>query len=101
MRKKYFMVADTETVGLPPLDYIFDLGYVIATRDSVILERQFLVKEIITNPIKMRRCYHWDKLFTFYIPQLALGNLKLYKWLEIVEQFRQVVLTIYRLMKTR
>lgn len=89
MRKKYFMIADTETIGLPPFDLIFDLGYVIATRNDIILERQFLVKEIITDPFKMRRAYHWDKLFTFYIPQLAMGKIKLFHWPEIVKQFRE------------
>jgi len=83
------MIADTETIGLPPFDLIFDLGYVIATRTDIILERQFLVKEIITSPSKMRRAYNWDKLFTFYIPQLALGRIHLFQWLDIVSQFRK------------
>lgn len=83
------MIADTETVGLPPTDFIFDLGYVIATRNDIILERQFIIWEIISNPNKMRKAFHWDKIFTFYLPQLAIGNIKLFRWQEVVEQFRQ------------
>ena len=43
-KKKHFIVTDTETTGLDnPI--VFDLGYVIATRDSIVLERSFLVRE--------------------------------------------------------
>jgi hypothetical protein len=82
------MILDSETVGLKPMDLIFDLGYVIATKTEIIVERQFLVKEILTSPIRMRKAFAWDKIFSFYIPQIDSGNLKLFNWLDIIEQFR-------------
>jgi len=89
MKTKNFMVLDTETSDLRPNNFIYDLGYVIATRNEILCERNFIVKEIITNPTKMLGAFYARKIFSFYIPRIALGMLPLVPWQEIVEAFRK------------
>lgn len=101
MKAKTFLVADGETVGLAKRAFLFDFAYAIATRKNVLLERQFLVREIITNPRVMLRAYfdsHWremmgGKIFSQYIPMLARHEARIFSWREIVETLRDDMLT--------
>jgi len=93
MKAKTFMIADTETVGLPPNNVVYDLAYTIATRKNVILSRSFLVREIITDADKMMSAYFAKKIFSDYIPALDTSTMKLYNWEEIVATMRDDMLT--------
>lgn len=101
MKAKTFLVADGESTGLGGRAYLFDFAYVIATRKDVLLERSFLVREVLTNPRIMLSAYtskDWrdmmgKKIFTDYIPMLAMSEARLYSWREIVETLRDDMLT--------
>lgn len=95
-RQKTFLVADTETTGLASRSFVFDFGYVIATRTRVLLERQFLIRETLTDArIMLGALFNPDwrammggKIFEVYIPALASGNMHLYSWRDVCEQLR-------------
>lgn len=101
MREKTFLVADGETVGLGKRAYVFDFAYTIATRKGIKIEREFLVREVITNPQVMLGAFfneQWrsmmgGKIFQHYIPALATGNAKIYSWREVVETMRDDMAT--------
>jgi hypothetical protein len=96
-KEKHFMVTDTETTGIGSNMAVFDLGYVISTRKRIVLERQFLVKEIITSPQLMLsalfnkewRAMFGGKLFATYIPAIAAQEMELHGWRDIVETMRE------------
>lgn len=95
-KAKKFLVADGETIGLGSRSYLFDFAYSIVTRNETVLERSFLVREILTNPRLMLAAYfskHWRsmmgaKIFSNYIPAIAAQNMHLHSWREIVETLR-------------
>ena len=101
MKAKKFLVADGESTGLGGRAYLFDFAYTIATRHDVLIERQFLVREILCNPRVMLSAYasnDWrdmmgTKIFTDYIPMLARREARLCGWREIVETLRDDMLT--------
>ncbi len=96
MKAKNFMVADTETTGLAPKNLVYDFAYIIANRKRVLIERSFLVREIITNPQFMLGAIadtHWrqsfgGKIFDHYIPRIDMQELRLFGWDEIVSIMR-------------
>lgn len=96
IKAKTFLIADGESVGLGKRAFLFDFAYVIATRKNVILERSFLVREILTDPATMLGALYnqeWrdmmgGKLFADYIPMLDRGDARLFSWREIVETLR-------------
>lgn len=96
MRAKTFLTLDSETTGLGSKAIVFDLAYTIATRKNTLLQRTFLVREILTNPACMLGALsdaHWrdsfgGKLFRDYIPAINAGEMKLYPWREIIETMR-------------
>ena len=99
-KAKVFMTTDTETTGLDK-PIVFDLGYVISTRKTILLERSFLVRETITNPTIMLgalfnkewRAMMGGKLFSVYIPAIAEREMLLHGWNEITETMRDDMLT--------
>lgn len=101
MKAKIFMVCDTETTGLASRAIVFDFAYVIATRKTVLCERAFLVREIITNPRIMFAAIadrRWresfgGKIFRHYIPALNNHELRLFAWRDILEIMRDDILT--------
>lgn len=97
-KAKRFLVADTETIGLAPKNLVYDFAYSIATRKDIILTREFLIREIITDPKTMLMAIddeHWrstfgGKLFSHYIPMLdAATTRKIFSWREVVETLRE------------
>jgi DNA polymerase III epsilon subunit-like protein len=101
MQAKKFLVLDSETTGLGKNAIVFDLAYTIATRKNVLVERSFLVREILTNPATMLRAIGDDnwrefaggKIFSHYIPALNSGMLVLHNWSDILETMRDDILT--------
>lgn len=96
MKPKTFLIADGESTGLAGKAHLFDFAYAIATRKNVLLERSFLVREILTNPSVMLSAFEtkdWRdmmgrKIFKDYIPMLDQGIAKLFNWSEICETMR-------------
>jgi hypothetical protein len=101
MKPKIFMVSDTETTGLGSRAFVFDFAYVIATKKTILCERQFCVREIITNPKLMLTAFFnpdWrtmfgGKIFSLYIPNLADHTFRIYPWREILKIMRDDILT--------
>jgi hypothetical protein len=100
--QKIIMVADTETVGLGKKAFVFDFGYVIGTKKGVVLkERQFLIREVLTNPkIMLHALYNPDwrtmmggKLFSIYMPALGNAEMKIFGWREVLEIMRDDINT--------
>ena len=64
-KAKRFLVADGETIGLGSRSYLFDFAYSIVTRNGTLLERSFLIREILTDPRLMLAAYfskHWRSM---------------------------------------
>lgn len=101
-KEKRFLVADTESTGLGSRAYVFDFGYVISNRKGKIFqERNFLVREILTNPkIMLGAFYNKDwrsmmggKIFTDYIPALDQSDMQILPWHEILAIMRDDIAT--------
>lgn len=101
MKQKTFLVMDTETTGLGSRSFVFDFAYVICTRNKILLERKFIIREIMTNPrIMLGALYNKDwrammggKIFHHYIPSLANDTLTLHNWRDVLNQMRDDILT--------
>jgi len=96
MKQKVFLVCDTETTGLASRAIVFDFAYVIATRNKILCERNFLVREIITDGKRMLgavfnpqwRAMFGGKIFSLYIPRIATGEFPIVAWRDILETMR-------------
>jgi len=87
IKQKTILTLDTETVGLQPQNYVYDLAYTIHNkRGDIIIERSFLVRDIITDADKMMGAYFAKKIFSFYIPALDSGEAHLANWSDVAAQ---------------
>lgn len=78
MTDKIFLL-DTETVGLPPRNFIYDIGWLVTDRyGNISKRRNFLIKDVITDGKKMMGAFFARKIFSFYIPALDSGTIKLF-----------------------
>ena len=99
--KNIYLIGDAETTGLPPFNLIFDWGYVIADNKKIIVERSFLVREVLCNGRVMLKALHGEdwrtmmgaKVFTTYIPAIAKRHMRIFGWREILETMRDDMLT--------
>lgn len=75
------MTIDTETVGLPPVNFVYDIGYTIHDKKgNILIARAFLVAEVITDAKKMMGAFYAKKIFSYYIPALDSQKIKLHSW---------------------
>lgn len=102
MKEKRFFVCDTETTGLASRAFVFDFAYLITNRkEQVLCERQFLIREVITNPKLMLTAFFnpdWrtmfgGKIFSLYIPRIADHTFTLYGWRDMLQQMREDIQT--------
>lgn len=101
IKAKRFLTLDVEATGLGKNARIFDLGYTIATRKSVLLERQFLIREVLCNGRTMLGALQnedWRnmmgyKLFETYIPEIEGGTFKTSAWCNAIETLQDDILT--------
>lgn len=101
MRAKVFLINDNETTGLGKRAIVFDFAYVIATRKKTLVERSFLVEEIITSPRHMLgaidnpdwRQTFGGKIFRHYLPELDHSKITIKPWREILAIMRDDILT--------
>lgn len=96
MKAKKFLTLDTESTGLGRKALAFDVAYTIATRRDVILSRQFLIREILTDPRVMLGAMNngeWRdmmgaKLFANYIPAIDSQEYRLASWQDFTRTLR-------------
>jgi len=82
------ITIDTETADLT--GNVYDIGYIIHDKQGNIeLERNFLVREIFTNPDIMMGGFYAKKTFSHYAPMLNDGSIKLESWQTITETMRE------------
>ena len=75
---KNIFVFDTETVGLPPRNFVYDMGWIVTDRKGNIQKkRNFLIEEVITDGKKMMGAFFAKKIFSYYIPALDSGKINL------------------------
>ncbi len=92
--KNIIMVADTETIGLPPKNFVFDLGYTIADKKgNILFEANHLVDEIATNGDIMMGAFYAKKIFSHYMPLIECGFIDIKPWNYIIEELRDVIST--------
>ena len=83
------MVLDTECQGLQDKS-VYDIAWQIVDKSgNVYIERQYLVKEVITDENKMRDAFYHAKVYNTYIPMLAAGEVGLLEWAKIREIFNK------------
>jgi hypothetical protein len=93
MKPTIYLTADTETVGLPPRNFVYDFGYTIHDKQgNIFMRRNFLVRDVITDPRKMMSAFYAKKIFSFYIPALDSNKIKLWEWVEIAEQLAEDII---------
>ena len=81
--KNVFMVLDTETADFN--GSVYDVGYVICNkRGEIVVERNWLVKEVFTDGSAMMGAFYAKKLFSHYAPMLEAGEIKITPWIEII-----------------
>jgi hypothetical protein len=67
---------DTETVGLFPRNFVYDIGWVVTDRlGNITKKRNFLIKEVVTDGSKMMSAFFAKKVFSWYIPALDSGKI--------------------------
>jgi DNA polymerase III epsilon subunit-like protein len=85
IKQKTFLTLDTETCGLPPQNLVYDIGWTIHNKaGDIVTRRNFLARDIITNPAVMMGAFYAKKIFSFYIPALDLQTVRLASWSDIV-----------------
>lgn len=97
-RKKYFVVLDTETTAsCTPEEnierkvmekLIYDLGYTIASKNDIVVKRNYLVKEIFTNEQLMNNAYFASKK-PMYDEMVATGKVEIKPFAEIIKILQQ------------
>lgn len=88
INKDIIAVCDTETIGLPPENHIYDFGYVIQDRrGNVLFESSHLVEEIITDPKKMSGAYYTGRVFSHYLPLVDAGMIDIRPFSYIKQEF--------------
>jgi DNA polymerase III epsilon subunit-like protein len=86
--KNTILTFDTETIGLDP-KLVYDFGYVIHDKaGNVFCKKDFLIKEIFTDATLMNGAYFKNKTFSFYIPQIQLGFMRLVSWFDAMQEFK-------------
>lgn len=95
IKAKGVLIKDTETTGAKNAK-VFDIAYVIVHGTKIVCRRNFVIRDIITSAQCMLEAindHYWrthfgGKVFTFYIPELALGRLPLSSWRDVTETLR-------------
>jgi len=89
--KNTICVADTETVGLPPQNFVYDFGYVFMDRKgNKLFETAHLVEEIITDAKKMMGAYYTNRVFTHYLPLVDAGLIDIRPFSYIKQEYQDM-----------
>lgn len=91
IQKNIIAVGDTETIGLPPENFVYDFGYVIQDRKgNVLFECAHLVEEIITDAKKMMGAFYANKIFTHYLPLVDAGMIDIRPFDYIKQEYNDI-----------
>ncbi|MGL6121027.1 MAG: hypothetical protein ACRC0V_11020, partial [Fusobacteriaceae bacterium] len=61
--KKLYMVLDTETLGLAPVNLVYDIAWkIVDKKGNVYKTKAYLVEEIICDKALMKTAYYYDKM---------------------------------------
>ena len=83
------MVLDCEAIGLEDRS-IYDIAWqIIDKAGNVYAERQYIVRDVMTNPELMKDAFYHKKVYSTYIPMLADTNIQMLMWDEIRENFNK------------
>jgi len=94
MQKNIIVVADTETVGLPPKNLCYDFGFVIMEKSGKVLyEQAHLVEEVITDADQMSGAFYTKRVFSHYLPLVDAGMIDIRPFNYIKEEFLDVCST--------
>lgn len=84
-----YLIIDTETGGDLANPCIYDFGYVVINRKGERLtEYHSCVEEVLTNPALMMNAFYAKKIFSYYLPRLASGEMQIDSWSNILEQLK-------------
>ena len=94
MKQKVFFIFDTETQGIEK-KLIYDIAWnIVNRRGEILCNRNFLVREVITNPTIMCDAFYHRKIYTDYLNMLDNGENSIIRdWSEIASQIRDDVKT--------
>jgi hypothetical protein len=91
IEKLNICVADTETIGLPPENFVYDFGYVIQDRKgNILFEQAHLVEEIVTDSKKMMGAFYAGKIFSHYLPLVDAGLIDIRPFKYIKEEYNDI-----------
>lgn len=94
MNKKYFVTLDTETVGLKPVNYVYDIAWCIHDKNGhIVASYNYLIRDVVTDADKMMGAFFAKKIFSHYIPALDAGKIKMISWQEFGDIFRTSLAT--------
>lgn len=88
MKKKYFIVMDTETTGSTAFPIAYNWGWIVCDKKGRIYKkRSFLIRELwIDNFNMVKQCFYKDKL-PLYFMEVANGETKIEPLEKILEIF--------------
>lgn len=90
MRKKLFLILDTETAGDFSAPMVYDVAWrVIDKRGRVYSQHNYMVQEVATNPKLMMGAYYAKKIFSFYLSALNSQAVNLLPLAEIAARMRE------------
>lgn len=91
IKKNIIAIADTETIGLPPQNAVYDFGYVIQdSKGNKLFEAAHLVEEIITDAKKMMGAFYAGKIFSHYLPLVDAGLIDIRPFKYIKEEYQDI-----------
>jgi hypothetical protein len=91
LNKNIIAVGDTETIGLPPQNFVYDFGYVIQDRKGKkLFETAHLIEEIITDAKKMMGAFYAGKIFSHYLPLVDAGLIDIRPFNYVKEEYNDI-----------
>jgi hypothetical protein len=89
MANKFFLV-DVETAGDFSNPLCYDIAWrVLDRKGRIYSERNYLVREIVTNSQLMMGAFYAKKIFSWYIPALDSHDVRIASMADIVQQMRE------------
>lgn len=89
MKKSTIAVIDTETATLT--GDVFDFGLVITNKKGeVIAKYDAIVEEVFNDLAKMKKAFYFNKVDSFYRPNIRCGRMTIKPWAEICKDVNKL-----------
>ena len=89
MKNTTIAVIDTETATLT--GDVFDFGLVITNKKGEVLAKyDAIVKEVFENLEKMKKAFYFNKVDSFYRPNIRCGRMVVKSWAEICKDVNKL-----------